>query len=754
MRDVRRFYQYMSTLCQIAPVCGLRLAVGDMFSKRLARSDTSEPAVIRDYAVTSPAHFPHLQHWAAPTWDFSRVDELRTPAPHTAYARGPPGTARTSSANTLSQSPAQSNYDLPQAGAAGTPLVQHKDRSKERHTILRKPFNPSQEQQGGISDPLKDRLAALRSGLRPADTGRPGSYASTSSSSYLEHPSAPRSRSLRESRPKLVRQRPLQSDCLLPQELQGLHEKRENRHKERRLASLQETHTSSRDAKRARNPQKAPTYDPDLTESGLISHLPTTTTIDTSNDSIRRLTTLTCISCMLDLPAEDFSEIPLTRSCDHPNSACKDCVKQWIDTRLGEGSWNDIKCLECNEVMQYLDVQRHADAEVFQRYDYIAARAWVNGEESFVWCRSQGCGSGQVHEGGRNLPLFQCVACGSRYCIVHEETWHEGETCAAFDRRMNGEEPIEEGESSAHAAAQPVIMERERRGMTFTEANDIQDRRLYNQGRHHRSMTSDVQLARDFDAALALQYADDDTSHYESTFSRYRPPQSPAERFYFGPPSAQAPTSRRHVVQKFFNHRTREEHDLTEDPPPYIRQNAAQSAQDEELARNPQKHPDNDASYARSVQEEYKHYEKSRRVAAGKKARRQRAAWQCVDDASYARYLQKQFEQEDRNRRANVEEEFKRQRSIREANDREARRRSANDEKAARALQGEFEREDRARLEREAYRRRKAEEREGEQTVKGNAKQCPSCRWYIQKTDGCDHVSLTTPLNSGLQRAW
>jgi hypothetical protein len=43
--------------------------------------------------------------------------------------------------------------------------------------------------------------------------------------------------------------------------------------------------------------------------------------------------------------------------------------------------------------------------------------------------------------------------------------------------------------------------------------------------------------------------------------------------------------------------------------------------------------------------------------------------------------------------------------------------------------------------EREAYQRRKAEEKQGEQTVRANAKQCPKCRWYIQKKDGCDHVS-------------
>jgi hypothetical protein len=38
--------------------------------------------------------------------------------------------------------------------------------------------------------------------------------------------------------------------------------------------------------------------------------------------------------------------------------------------------------------------------------------------------------------------------------------------------------------------------------------------------------------------------------------------------------------------------------------------------------------------------------------------------------------------------------------------------------------------------------------------VKSNAKQCPSCRWYIQKNDGCDHVSFASPFNAGFQRVW
>ena len=685
----------------------------------------------------------HLQHWSAPTWDFSRIAALGSSAPITAGAFGATSAGHASFATSVSQSQPQSNYDLPEPSVPGTPFGQHKERAKKRHTILRKPVNRSQDHQGSSASSSSPRIS--------------------DSSSDIEFPSPPKSQSLKESQPKLVRRRPLQSDGLLPREPPSVHERMNKRRKERRLVLLNESHPGSRDPRRATTPQKDLQYDPESVEESALVSSPNTTTTDTSNNPVGDQTVLTCISCASDLPAEEFSESPLTQSCDHPHSACKDCVKQWIETQLGDGSWSEIKCLECNETMEYGDVQRHADAEVFRRYDAMSARSWLNNEENFVWCRNQGCGFGQVHEGGKNLPLFQCMACMSRFCIVHEEPWHEGETCAAFDRRMNGEDPVEEGEPSDQTTAHQSIRERRQKDMTFAEANDLQDRRLYDQARHRRTRTSAAQLARDFNAALALQYAEEEASDYESTFSKYRPPQSEAERLYFGHSTEHPPTGRRRRVQQFFNHRTTRRRDLDEGPLSYIRQNSIQLTQDEELARSLQELPANDASYPRSAEEEYEQYERDRRVAAGKKARRQRAVWQTVDDAALARDLQKQFEQEDINRRATVEREAEHHRSVREADDPAAMRQSASDAKTARALQDEFGREERERVQqrqrydqtrqdREAYRRRKAEENAGEQTVRSNAKQCPSCRWYIQKNDGCDHVSSTSPPNSQRQK--
>lgn len=147
----------------------------------------------------------------------------------------------------------------------------------------------------------------------------------------------------------------------------------------------------------------------------------------------------TCVACANDLPLHDFAAFPLTSSCVHENSACTPCVQQWVKTQLASRNWNSIKCLECEEIMQYDDVKRHVDATTFEKYDRLAALSVYNGHPDFMWCLDPLCGSGQVHEGGEDMPIFRCMLCRNRYCVIHQVPWHSEETCRAFDRRMNGE---------------------------------------------------------------------------------------------------------------------------------------------------------------------------------------------------------------------------------------------------------------------------------------------------------------------------
>jgi E3 ubiquitin-protein ligase RNF14 len=62
----------------------------------------------------------------------------------------------------------------------------------------------------------------------------------------------------------------------------------------------------------------------------------------------------------------------------------------------------------------------------------------------FRWCPASGCNSGQIHTTGVAGNIFTCSGCGSKTCVVHENTWHEGESCADFDSRISGRKQREQ----------------------------------------------------------------------------------------------------------------------------------------------------------------------------------------------------------------------------------------------------------------------------------------------------------------------
>jgi hypothetical protein len=39
---------------------------------------------------------------------------------------------------------------------------------------------------------------------------------------------------------------------------------------------------------------------------------------------------------------------------------------------------------------------------------------------------------------GEEGNIFTCASCGHKVCILHENTWHEGETCEEYDYRSSG----------------------------------------------------------------------------------------------------------------------------------------------------------------------------------------------------------------------------------------------------------------------------------------------------------------------------
>ena len=74
-----------------------------------------------------------------------------------------------------------------------------------------------------------------------------------------------------------------------------------------------------------------------------------------------------CIICTDTKPVADFPTVAITKACTHEPTTCVVCVATSIRTDLNSRLWNEIKCPECRETLEYDDVQRFADDETKER---------------------------------------------------------------------------------------------------------------------------------------------------------------------------------------------------------------------------------------------------------------------------------------------------------------------------------------------------------------------------------------------------
>ncbi|POR38891.1 Uncharacterized protein TPAR_00897 [Tolypocladium paradoxum] len=142
-----------------------------------------------------------------------------------------------------------------------------------------------------------------------------------------------------------------------------------------------------------------------------------------------------CAICMETKEVALFPRFSLTATCKHPPSTCLDCVSMSIKCDLNNRLWTEIRCPECKELLEYVDIQRFADAVTFLRYETLALRAAMSQAVNFIWCTS-GCGSGQIHESGREQPIVTCLHCHHRSCFQHNVPWHESLSCDEYDRLL------------------------------------------------------------------------------------------------------------------------------------------------------------------------------------------------------------------------------------------------------------------------------------------------------------------------------
>nr|CAG8651008.1 1151_t:CDS:2 [Entrophospora candida] len=144
-----------------------------------------------------------------------------------------------------------------------------------------------------------------------------------------------------------------------------------------------------------------------------------------------------CLGC---LEAKNIKKLKTsTGNCKHEQDICKKCFISHIKAKLD--AYINCPTLNCRERIFPNDVKRFgSNNKLYKRLDNLMLRQSLNNSAEFRWCKSPGCGSGQIHEGGADVQIMKCHACGSKSCYTHDVPWHGGLTCEKYDELRKVEE--------------------------------------------------------------------------------------------------------------------------------------------------------------------------------------------------------------------------------------------------------------------------------------------------------------------------
>ena len=151
-----------------------------------------------------------------------------------------------------------------------------------------------------------------------------------------------------------------------------------------------------------------------------------------------------CVVCATAKPIGAFIH-RYTNECRHgQREICDDCVYQVVSTALQGSLSNRITCpesecaatLSSDKVRETLQVNQ--DLSLLQRYEHHVERERVRAIPNNVECAHE-CGSWQRHLSS-DLRVV-CIHCRRTTCFNHRVRWHQGRTCAQFERQIATVDP-------------------------------------------------------------------------------------------------------------------------------------------------------------------------------------------------------------------------------------------------------------------------------------------------------------------------
>lgn len=147
--------------------------------------------------------------------------------------------------------------------------------------------------------------------------------------------------------------------------------------------------------------------------------------------------TFSCVVCLETLPVSYIPGEKVTSTCAHDSTVCTPCLLSSISFTITDADWTHPTCPQCPIRLSYPEIKRIVDPDILEKYCGHVLLEAISGMSDFRWCANENCGSGQLHNGGKDSPILTCCKCGDKMCFVHNIKWHEGDTCAEFQAKKD-----------------------------------------------------------------------------------------------------------------------------------------------------------------------------------------------------------------------------------------------------------------------------------------------------------------------------
>jgi len=132
---------------------------------------------------------------------------------------------------------------------------------------------------------------------------------------------------------------------------------------------------------------------------------------------------------------EVVSQTRMTGKCSSECVTCAGCVSRYLDTILKGGAplggYTKIRCIntKCKGTFSVSSMEFFLTPDRFQYWKRLCE---AERQPNFKWCSANKCDFGQIVH--KKAVSFTCDACGALTCVKHGVPFHNGLTCAQYDK--------------------------------------------------------------------------------------------------------------------------------------------------------------------------------------------------------------------------------------------------------------------------------------------------------------------------------